>query len=158
MSYNRAMPSRPRTQVTGRVSWDVPCIFTFSINKKTSSSFLSLQVFVPNAKNRSQVLHHRIAVNARTKIAPWVQVSDNSFRTKNSRVYKRTYTTTLYYNSAWSESSKRSGFKQWYSRKKLASASSTLAIILLAGWSMASTWTRSATDPRVGGKFRDIAL
>jgi hypothetical protein len=37
-------------------------------NKKTSSSFLSLQVFVQiqKQKDKTQALHHRIAVNAQT--------------------------------------------------------------------------------------------
>jgi hypothetical protein len=43
-SYPRAMPSRSRTRVTGRISWDTPCILHYKQKKRQGSSYLSLRV------------------------------------------------------------------------------------------------------------------
>jgi hypothetical protein len=65
------MPSRPRTQVTGQVSWDTPCILYSSIIKKTSSSFSSLQVF---AKQISSPTLRNCGKRTNKWKMPWAQV------------------------------------------------------------------------------------
>jgi hypothetical protein len=63
------MPSRPRTQVIGRVSWDIPCILYSSIIK---TKFLLFE-FTSLSTINFKVLHYEIEANAlntlRTKIS-----------------------------------------------------------------------------------------
>jgi hypothetical protein len=66
------MPSRPRTHVIGRVSWDIPCILYSSIIKK---KFLLLK-FTSLRETNLKVIHYRVVANALTNI--------NALRTKIS--------------------------------------------------------------------------
>jgi hypothetical protein len=66
------MPSRPRTQVTGRVSWDTPCILYSSIIK---TKFLLFK-FISLSETNPKALHYGIAANALTSI--------NALRTRTS--------------------------------------------------------------------------
>jgi hypothetical protein len=58
------MPCRPRTQVIGRVSWDIPCILYSSIIKK---KFLLLEFTGLNETNL-KVIQYGVAANALANI------------------------------------------------------------------------------------------
>jgi hypothetical protein len=74
-SYPRAMPSRSRTQVTGRISWVISCILYYKYNKDKFLISESTYLNAANTTTKPNILSTKISLEVTTqgKSTPAVQ-------------------------------------------------------------------------------------
>jgi hypothetical protein len=101
MSYP-AMPSRSRTWVIGRISWETQGMLHYKHKQRQSSSYSSL---------RFSIISNEIAANALSMERLEKFSGKRTQKTENFVYYIQSIYTTTGYTSGWSESSTFNGFK-----------------------------------------------